>query len=127
MDEAGIDQDGVFKEFLEDVITEAFNPQLNLFKVNHCNYYDVLSANSQVSWVDETCTITKMSFCVPSYGFQLLLKSFNLFRVKHFIRLGPFHACIELIVKRICLYLFYGRYVQFEVVPSIWSFVSLYF
>ena len=59
MDEAGIDQDGVFKEFLEDVITEAFNPQLNLFKVNHCNHYDVFFAKSQVSWVDETCMITK--------------------------------------------------------------------
>ena len=33
LDEAGIDQDGVFKEFLEDVISEAFNPQLNLFKM----------------------------------------------------------------------------------------------
>ncbi|XP_047141200.1 ubiquitin-protein ligase E3B isoform X1 [Hydra vulgaris] len=33
LDEVGIDQDGVFKEFLEDVITEAFNPELNLFKM----------------------------------------------------------------------------------------------
>lgn len=33
LDEAGIDQDGVFKEFLEDVIIKAFNPQLNLFKM----------------------------------------------------------------------------------------------
>lgn len=33
LDEAGIDQDGVFKEFLEDVISHAFDPQLNLFKL----------------------------------------------------------------------------------------------
>lgn len=33
LDEAGIDQDGVFKEYLEDTITRALDPQLNLFKV----------------------------------------------------------------------------------------------
>ena len=33
LEEAGIDQHGVFKEFLEDVITEAFNPGLSLFKM----------------------------------------------------------------------------------------------
>ena len=31
--EAGIDQDGVFKEFLEESITKIFNPELNLFKL----------------------------------------------------------------------------------------------
>lgn len=30
--EAGIDQDGVFKEFLEETITRVFDPSLNLFK-----------------------------------------------------------------------------------------------
>ena len=34
LDEAGIDQDGVFKEFLEETITKVFDPSLNLFKVN---------------------------------------------------------------------------------------------
>ena len=33
LDEAGIDQDGVFKEFLEDTIKRIFNPSLNLFRV----------------------------------------------------------------------------------------------
>lgn len=33
LDEAGIDQDGVFKEFLEETITRVFDPGLNLFKV----------------------------------------------------------------------------------------------
>ncbi|BFZ18278.1 hypothetical protein BsWGS_21317 [Bradybaena similaris] len=33
LDEAGIDQDGVFKEFLEETITRVFDPHLNLFKV----------------------------------------------------------------------------------------------
>ena len=33
MDEAGIDQDGVFKEFLEETIKRVFDPSLNLFKV----------------------------------------------------------------------------------------------
>ena len=33
LDEAGIDQDGVFKEFLEEIIRTVFNPTLNLFKV----------------------------------------------------------------------------------------------
>lgn len=31
LDEAGIDQDGVFKEFLEDTIKRVFDPSLNLF------------------------------------------------------------------------------------------------
>ncbi|XP_076453206.1 ubiquitin-protein ligase E3B-like [Babylonia areolata] len=33
LDEAGIDQDGVFKEFLEETISRVFDPGLNLFKV----------------------------------------------------------------------------------------------
>lgn len=33
LEEAGIDETGVFKEFLEEVITKAFDPALNLFKV----------------------------------------------------------------------------------------------
>lgn len=33
LDEAGIDQDGVFKEFLEETIRKIFDPSLNLFKV----------------------------------------------------------------------------------------------
>ncbi|CAD5110961.1 DgyrCDS315 [Dimorphilus gyrociliatus] len=32
LDEAGIDQDGVFKEFLEETISRIFDPSLNLFK-----------------------------------------------------------------------------------------------
>ncbi|XP_021112967.1 ubiquitin-protein ligase E3B isoform X3 [Heterocephalus glaber] len=32
VDEAGIDQDGVFKEFLEEMIKRVFDPALNLFK-----------------------------------------------------------------------------------------------
>jgi ubiquitin-protein ligase E3 B len=35
LDEAGIDEHGVFKEFLEDIITKAFNPDLNLFKLSN--------------------------------------------------------------------------------------------
>ncbi len=31
LDEAGIDQDGVFKEFLEETIKRVFDPGLNLF------------------------------------------------------------------------------------------------
>lgn len=33
LDEAGIDQDGVFKEFLEEIIKKVFNPDMNLFRV----------------------------------------------------------------------------------------------
>ena len=38
LDEAGIDQDGVFKEFLEETIRKVFNPDSNLFKVSN-HYY----------------------------------------------------------------------------------------
>ncbi len=33
LDEAGIDQDGVFKEFLEETIKRVFHPDLNLFRM----------------------------------------------------------------------------------------------
>lgn len=35
LDEAGIDQDGVFKEFLEETIKRIFDPSLNLFRVTN--------------------------------------------------------------------------------------------
>ncbi|KRY31613.1 Ubiquitin-protein ligase E3B, partial [Trichinella spiralis] len=35
LDEPGIDQDGVFKEFLEEVIKNIFDPALNLFKLTN--------------------------------------------------------------------------------------------
>ena len=34
LDEAGIDQDGVFKEFLEETVRKVFNPDMNLFRVS---------------------------------------------------------------------------------------------
>jgi ubiquitin-protein ligase E3 B len=37
LDEAGIDQDGVFKEFLEETIKRVFDPSMNLFKVTSEN------------------------------------------------------------------------------------------
>ncbi|XP_058789046.1 ubiquitin-protein ligase E3B isoform X2 [Phymastichus coffea] len=37
LDEAGIDQDGVFKEFLEETIKKVFNPSLNLFSMTSDN------------------------------------------------------------------------------------------
>ncbi|XP_034726652.1 ubiquitin-protein ligase E3B isoform X1 [Etheostoma cragini] len=37
VDEAGIDQDGVFKEFLEEIIKKVFNPALNLFRTTSGN------------------------------------------------------------------------------------------
>lgn len=33
LNEPGIDQDGVFKEFLEETAKRLFDPSLNLFKV----------------------------------------------------------------------------------------------
>lgn len=58
LDEAGIDQDGVFKEFLEETIKRVFDPSLNLFVVtsnerlypsptshmqeNHLNYFEFI-------------------------------------------------------------------------------------
>ncbi|KAG8042714.1 hypothetical protein G9C98_005354 [Cotesia typhae] len=37
LDEAGIDQDGVFKEFLEETIKRVFDPSLNLFRATSEN------------------------------------------------------------------------------------------
>lgn len=33
LSEAGIDQNGIFKEFIQEVIRQAFDPSFNLFKV----------------------------------------------------------------------------------------------
>uniref|UniRef100_A0A0N5A261 HECT-type E3 ubiquitin transferase n=1 Tax=Parastrongyloides trichosuri TaxID=131310 RepID=A0A0N5A261_PARTI len=38
LDEAGIDRDGVFKEFLELTLRQVFDPQLNLFHTTENNY-----------------------------------------------------------------------------------------
>ena len=35
LDEAGIDQDGVFKEFMEEIVKIIFNPELNLFRITN--------------------------------------------------------------------------------------------
>ncbi|XP_031779888.1 ubiquitin-protein ligase E3B isoform X3 [Nasonia vitripennis] len=37
LDEAGIDQDGVFKEFLEEIVKKVFDPSFNLFKTTSEN------------------------------------------------------------------------------------------
>ena len=39
LDEAGIDQDGVFKEFLEETIKHAFDPSFSLFAVTEENHW----------------------------------------------------------------------------------------
>ena len=33
LNEAGIDQDGVFKEFVQEILKQILNPEFNLFKV----------------------------------------------------------------------------------------------
>lgn len=55
VDEAGIDQDGVFKEFLEEIIKKVFNPALNLFKVIQAN--SVLFLNHHTSAADFDYTV----------------------------------------------------------------------
>jgi len=46
LDEAGIDQDGVFKEFLEEIIKKVFNPDMNLFKVCNQETWSILKSAS---------------------------------------------------------------------------------
>lgn len=49
VDEAGIDQDGVFKEFLEEIIKRVFDPALNLFKVFKGARAGLAAARSEVT------------------------------------------------------------------------------
>lgn len=49
VDEAGIDQDGVFKEFLEEIIKKVFNPALNLFKVIKANCVPFLNHHTSAA------------------------------------------------------------------------------
>lgn len=48
VDEAGIDQDGVFKEFLEEIIKKVFNPALNLFRVIPSNVHHASVADIDI-------------------------------------------------------------------------------
>ena len=49
LDEAGIDQDGVFKEFLEETIKRVFDPSLNLFRItNNQKLYPSTTSHLQV-------------------------------------------------------------------------------
>ena len=48
LDEAGIDQDGVFKEFLEEIIKKVFNPDMNLFKASYFFFMFYVVAFSNV-------------------------------------------------------------------------------
>ncbi len=50
LDEAGIDETGVFKEFLEEIIKLAFNPTLNLFKVSFVITYYACTLHSNRLW-----------------------------------------------------------------------------
>lgn len=52
VDEAGIDQDGVFKEFLEEIIKKVFNPALNLFKVSRLRERQFLSCHTYAADID---------------------------------------------------------------------------
>ena len=47
--EAGIDQDGVFKEFLEETVKKIFDPQFNLFRVTEEGNRLYPSHSSQVN------------------------------------------------------------------------------
>ena len=49
LDEAGIDETGVFKEFLEETLKLAFDPDLNLFKVRT---YDIMMASDSQNYVE---------------------------------------------------------------------------
>lgn len=52
VDEAGIDQDGVFKEFLEEIIKKVFNPALNLFKVSEAGGWTAFEQPHCVANID---------------------------------------------------------------------------
>ena len=54
VDEAGIDQDGVFKEFLEEIIKKVFNPALNLFRVSQANLFIFLNHHTSAADIDFT-------------------------------------------------------------------------
>ena len=47
LDEAGIDEMGVFKEFLEETIKQVFDPSLSLFKVHTLFLRNLASARNQ--------------------------------------------------------------------------------
>ena len=62
LDEAGIDQDGVFKEFLEETIKKVFDPGLNLFCTTS---EELISINHFVKKYLKSIIITKLIMLMP--------------------------------------------------------------
>lgn len=65
VDEAGIDQDGVFKEFLEEIIKKVFNPALNLFKVSH--------ENGVLLYLDHHTSAADFDYSTVSYDLMFII------------------------------------------------------
>ena len=56
LNEAGIDQDGVFKEFLLDVIKKILNPEFNLFQVGQIymrTQFEQMTNNKSFVWIGD--------------------------------------------------------------------------
>ncbi|KAK2156726.1 hypothetical protein LSH36_206g00029 [Paralvinella palmiformis] len=84
LDEAGIDQDGVFKEFLEETIKKVFDPSLNLFRVMHPDVDNKANLGTNCSVVVWALTISinnRVCFCGSGFVEQSLLPGISCFDV----------------------------------------------
>ena len=81
--EAGIDQDGVFKEFLEETVKKIFDPQFNLFRVTEEGNLLYPSHTSQMSQVKKSLNRywTEKKFatglCVPFVDISLRVSFYS--------------------------------------------------
>lgn len=75
VDEAGIDQDGVFKEFLEEIIKKVFNPALNLFKVSEAGGWTAFELPRFVANIDLTVLFYIFSYMQTTSGNERLYPS----------------------------------------------------
>jgi hypothetical protein len=94
LDEAGIDQDGVFKEFLEETIARVFDPSLNMFKVNiylYLLHYVKIDDRLYVELIERSY------YCIACHSSLLIWeKTQNIFYVVSCSKKKKMHSYLDL-------------------------------
>lgn len=67
IEEAGVDGGGLFKDFMENLVKEGFNPNIGLFKATEDNRLYPSPAATQVSRLAKRCSTALMLYCITSY------------------------------------------------------------
>uniref|UniRef100_A0A915DWR5 HECT-type E3 ubiquitin transferase n=1 Tax=Ditylenchus dipsaci TaxID=166011 RepID=A0A915DWR5_9BILA len=87
LDEAGIDQDGVFKEFLELTLKKVFDSELNLFKStsNSLLYPSSTSQSTKITWAFSN----SLDGCWPKLFMRPILELTFAYNEEFWAKFGP--------------------------------------